>query len=404
MAEGSSALGILVLVIMVCAALAYIFLFNHKPSIGGTNSGNTITPGTNGITKTSAHNSSTSNGNGQNNSTTAKNATRYGQQIYSVPVLISNPQPSLTPPGFQDMIVVPSYNYSEYINKNWNNVEFTTGPEGGGDSIEAWIESNATSSAKATIVWLKLPASISADNTTTVYMDFMNFQVLSRSGPTGEAPQISSVYSQYDNGGAVFNFYDNFTGRTLNKNLWSNASAFASNPIIVNDGLTIGEPVSKENNGYSAVLSLQAFGRGVVDFYGTILDNSTQPHYQDVGLVPASSNGACNLIDVGSFYGPGYNGLQTVDSYCTTRYSQGLSFGSPKIYSIFVPDLNPINATATVDYANPVTSSFTSLLLPQTIGLENQGDGGNLGPIYWVRQRDYPPGGVMPDFAFGRIQ
>ncbi len=406
MAGGSKVLMIFVLVV-ICIALAYVFAFNRQPNTGAVNSNNITNPGTNGSTKIMPHNSSASNGAGGNNSTInngSANESYYSTRIYSVPIHISNLQLAPTPAGFQDMIVIPSYNYSQYINRNWNNVEFTTEPQGGGSMIEAWIESNATSSAKATVVWLALPTYIGTDNTTTVYMNFMNFPVLSRAGPTGEAPQLSATYAQYDNGGVIFNFYDNFSGRKLNRNLWSNASAFASNPIIVNDGLTIGEPTSKQNNGYSAILSLRAFGQGVVEFYGTIHGNSTSAHYQDIGLVPASSNDGCNLIDIGSSYGPQHNGLQTVDSYCTARYSSGLSFGSPEIYSIFVPSIGPTSATATVNYEDPITSSFTSLILPQTIGFENQGDGGNLGPIYWIRQRDYPPGGVMPSFAFGKIQ
>ena len=170
------------------------------------------------------------------------------------------------------------------------------------------------------------------------------------------------------------------------------------------NGLTIGESTSKQNSGYNAVLSLRSFGKGIVDFYGTLLDNSTQPHYQDIGLVPASSNNACNLIDVGSFLGPGYSGLQVISNYCTATYAQGLKFGSPQTYSIMVPSLNPTNVTAMVNYSDPVSLSFSAITLPQNIGFENQGTMGNLGPIYWIRQRDYPDGGTMPSASFGNIQ
>ena len=403
----SKYVGILVLVIMICMALAYTFLLNHSPVVGKSSSASS-NGNTNG-TKVIVYNLVTSIA-GQSGPASVSTVssipttTAFGSMVYSVPITIRNGQKSADPAGLQDMIVIPSSEYSSYISKNWSNVEFTTGPEGGGSLIEAWVESNATSSSKATVVWLKLPAAVGAGNATTIYMDFMNFGVLSRDGPTGEAPQLSTVYAEYDNGALVFNFYDNFSGGKLNTKFWSNASAFASNPVIVNDGLTIGQSTSKQNNGYSAVISLQTFGQGVIDFYGTMLDNSSQPHYQDVGLVPASSNNACNLIDVGSFNTPAYNGLQTIDSYCTARYSQGLGFGSPEIYSIYVPSENPSNATATVNYADPITSTFGPLTLPQTIGFENWGVDGNLGPIFWIRQRDYPPGGALPTASFGKLQ
>ncbi len=408
MANGSRIAGILVLVIIVCVAIAYTLLFNHRPATTKAGAGGTSTVlGSGTGTKIIVYNSTPGGGQGgQIGSTmpTSSAQTTFNQQVYSVPITITNLQPDQTPAGFQDMIVVPSLNYSSYIGQNWSNVEFTTGAQGGGSAIEAWIESNATPYSKATVVWLKLPMPIGGHNSTTIYMDFMNFKVLSRLGPTGEAPQLSTAYAQYDNGGRVFNFYDNFSGRTLNRNLWSNASALASNPITVNDGLTIGMPTSNQNNGYGAVISLQEFGQGVIDFYGTLLDNSTLPHYQGVGLVPASSNNACNLIAIGSFGSPGYSGMQTVDSYCNAKYSQGLGFGSLEIYSIFVPSISPTNATATLNYSGAITSSFTSIVLPQTLGFENQGSMGNLGPIYWIRQRDYPPGGFLPSASFGKVQ
>jgi hypothetical protein len=406
MANGSKLGGIIIIALFIIVALAYIFLFNNKPAfMRGPASNSLSNPVASNSTSSNAvtHNTLPSNTPATAMTTQGSTTTIRTTPIYSIPITITNMQSESLPSGFQDMIIVNSSKYSKYMNPDWSNVEFTTGPEGSGTVVEAWVESNATSSSSATVVWLKLPSGITAHNSTVVYMDFMDFGVMSRNGPTGEAPQLSPVYAEYDNGGHVFNFYDNFSGRTLNRNLWTDYSSFSSNPITIDDGLLIGPSTSKQNNGYSALLSLQTFGRGVVDFYGT-LSNSTQPHYQDIGLVPASSNNACNLIDIGSFYGPGYSGLQTIDSYCQAKYAQGLKFGKPEIYSIFVPSLEPNNASATVNYAERINLSFNALVLPQTIGIENQGGSTTLGPIYWIRQRDYPPGMQFPVATFGKLQ
>jgi len=56
---------------------------------------------------------------------------------------------------------------------------------------------------------------------------------------TGMAPYLSSTYAQYDNGGNVFNFYDNFKGTTLNP-VWTVPSGFS---YQVNNGF-IAEPSS----------------------------------------------------------------------------------------------------------------------------------------------------------------
>jgi hypothetical protein len=61
-------------------------------------------------------------------------------------------------------------------------------------------------------VWLKLPSGILADNSSILYMDFMPGSVLSSNGPTGEAPQLSSTYAEYDDGASVFQLY--FNGNT----------------------------------------------------------------------------------------------------------------------------------------------------------------------------------------------
>ena len=206
-------MGIIVIIIFMAVALAYTYLFNHQSTAtvkSGPN-GN-VTSGGGGGTKVVVYNSVSSNGNDQTTISSTTTAI-INRQIYSVPIVIRNLQTTPTPAGLQDMVVVPSSNYSSYIDPYWNNVEFTTAPEGGGSLIEAWVESNATSSSKATIVWVKLPTAIGEHNTTTIYLDFMNFPVLSRGGPTGEAPELSATYAQYDNGALVFNFYDNFSGR-----------------------------------------------------------------------------------------------------------------------------------------------------------------------------------------------
>ncbi len=399
-------MGTAVFIILIALAIVYVYINRASPGSpvtttvqsGSTNTAITNNSGTKIVVyKNQSSTNSTSN-------TIVKNSTTTMSAINYVPILIRNSAGTALPAGFQEMLVVDSKNYSGQISSSWNNVEFTTVPQGGGAHVFAWVESNASSSSNATIVWVKLPYAITPHNSITIYMDFMPFAVMSKYGPTGEAPELGRNYGAYDNGGEVFNFYDNFSGTKLNTNLWINSSQFASNPIIVRDGLTIGEATSKQNNGYSAVLSLRSFGMGVVDFYGTLRNNSTQPHYQDVGLVPASSNNACNLIDIGSFVGPGYGGLQVINSYCTATYAQGLRFGSPQTYSIMVPSLNPNNVTAMVNYSDPISLSFSAITLPQNIGFENQGSGGNLGPIYWIRQRDYPYGGIMPQASFGRMQ
>ena len=140
-----------------------------------------------------------------------------------VPITLSNAQSYATPGPFQQMLVINSNNYETYINSDWSNVEFTTGPGGTGNPVQAWIETNASNTATHTIVWVNLSSAIWAYGQDKIYLDFMpsNNKVISPAGPTGEAPTLSASYGQYDNGGKVFEFYDNFAGTSLNPSNWT---------------------------------------------------------------------------------------------------------------------------------------------------------------------------------------
>ncbi len=124
-----------------------------------------------------------------------------------------------TQQAFQVGLSIDSAAYTG-IWRNWSNVEFTSAPLGAGTALPAWVESNATNSSTNTTVWVRLPASIPAGGSYTAYLDIVGNDVMSASGPTGEAPQLSPRYGEYDNGAGVFNFYDNFAGNSLS-NAWN---------------------------------------------------------------------------------------------------------------------------------------------------------------------------------------
>ena len=128
---------------------------------------------------------------------------------------ISNSQSSATPSPFQQMInVTSSDNGWTYINTNQTtafgeNVEFFYS---NGTIIPSWLESYSSSNA---IWWVKV-GSIAADSKLTIYMGFASKTTnLLNNKTTGEAPQISSTYAEYDDGANVFTDYWNFAGTSL---------------------------------------------------------------------------------------------------------------------------------------------------------------------------------------------
>ncbi len=133
--------------------------------------------------------------------------------IFYVPITISNSQSQSTPNGFQQRIEFNANNYGEFESNNMQNVLFFTSS---GQIISSWLElGNSTYSS--TTYWLSLPFSIGSYSTAVIYMGFglpsTNF-FSQYPGQVGEAPQLSSTYGEYDNGGNVFNLYLNGNSNT----------------------------------------------------------------------------------------------------------------------------------------------------------------------------------------------
>ena len=309
----------------------------------------------------------------------------------SIPITITNNQGSTSAP-FQQMIRVDSASIHG-INQNWNNVEFTTGQNATGSQLQAWVESGAINSSTDTVVWVKFPGGLPS-GTTTIYMDMMPNPVMSTSGPTGEAPQLSPTYAQYDNGQNVFNFYDNFAGTSLDSNwatetasLWSGSAATPT--YSVNDGFS-----SSTNGGTVYGMGTVPLG-SVVDAYGT---------YGLTGIGFAHFDGISDLKFNASFWqaqesgSAVYGTLTSLDGCCqrfTSRYGGAPLTG---VFSMYLT--NPSSATYQLNYTDAQTLTVSpSLPYPEHIVLITDGNNGQLSGSFfnqWIRVRSAPPGGIMP--------
>ena len=163
--------------------------------------------------------------------------------IYKLPITLTNSQTSNTPNPWQQPISVNSLNYQNIENANIINTVFFYQ---NGTIIPSWFEGNVLNeqqtanlaTSENNLYYLKLPG-IPASSSLTVYMGFASNTVnLLNPVATGEAPQLSQPYSQYDDGNKVFNFYQNFSGTTLSSN-WQNPNSYTA---IQNNGLTLTAP------------------------------------------------------------------------------------------------------------------------------------------------------------------
>lgn len=127
--------------------------------------------------------------------------------IANTPITIENTQDVPTPNPFQAMLLFNSAQYSTYEASDLSNVAFSYS---NGTVVPSWLASGNSNNASQTVYWVKVQG-IAAGANETIFMNF--FQTTSsifNSQTTGEAPDLSSIRAQYDDGANVFPIYADF--------------------------------------------------------------------------------------------------------------------------------------------------------------------------------------------------
>lgn len=325
--------------------------------------------------------------------------------LYYVPINISNTQTTATSAGFQQLLSINMSKYKTYLRPKLNNTAFYYF---NGTKVYSWIESNLSNSSKITNVWVKLNPSVVHGTNLTIYMAIGNMTSnYFNATSTGVAPQLTSIYAQYDNGKNIFNLYDNFKGTSLNTTIWGNYLGTGA-AINVNNKLIINQSTS-------------ASGGAMI--YTKI--NYTSPQIFEVKALPFSNNAQYVLMGesttssiyttdpaIYNSYSVEAGGASTyvlrVESSAgeVTTYSGtgGVGYLGSPIYSMSWPAQNVENAY--LNYSNIISPGDTTFTFPskyfyQIASLSTQVVG-NI-QIQWARARYYPPNGVMPTVGFGPL-
>jgi len=370
--------------------------------------------------------------------------------ISYVTITITNSQTVDTPAPFQQMISVNSTKYSQYEQSGLQNVEFTTSPNAQGTVLDAWIESNASNTATDTVYWVNLPNGIPTSNSITIYMNFMPYNVMSSNGPTGEAPQLSSTYGQYDDGASVFslysNFYDTLAGYSANRIAGSFTPTPSTSPYnsveLMNNACCSGAYILSPNNINPGNYILQTYWsyNGDADgFSESLWGNSNKitsggggdtpgmlggltyhyefyTGYSGSGTPPSSSpneasvfsltgDSAGNLITSAHASGEGTYYVYSQIAF----YNIGTNSGTVAIYSSSATSTSIANNIEPAELYNQTyqsNASFSSISLSASPILFSAGAGGYSAYIYiyWALMRAYPPNGVMPSVSIGSLQ
>jgi len=280
---------------------------------------------------------------------------------------------------FQQRFFIPR-NLSSAINSNFSNIYFAYA---NGTLLPAWIQSMNSSGA---LIWVKLA---SGTNEVFLWIFPYYYNLLSMNGDMGEAPQLSPVYGEYDNGASVFNFYDNFANQTDATTFFNIGTESAYPPnYSINKGLYLGSG--------AIFTSYQPFSNGTL--FGEI--NYETPNTfgsggadvaHDVGLTSnISDNGLYILYETYSqyMYVEELPNL-TIDNYFTFNHLYNFSLYSYAGYG-------------TVTLGN---FSFSSNIYHNNsfyIQLQNQPASGNNGTMY-IPYLAYSDTMEMPNYSFGKV-
>jgi len=342
--------------------------------------------------------------------------------VHSVALTMTNNQPISTPSPFQQMIEVDSSYYAQFEAPNLQNVEFFYQD---GTIIPSWLESGDNSGSTNTIYWLKLASGMPANSDMTIYMGFASTSTNLFNGQSiGEAPQLSQVYGQYDDGNTVFNFYDNFAGSSLDTNKWnsygSNGVSKSTSDIVVNDGLTIkGNPgVFWQNANWvgSTINEVQFTKPMIFEVYSNVdVQNIgktnarigfTDLYPMNFASVPGGSGG-----NGGGFAGgsndPTILYLATISS---GEYNYGMmNFLKSQLNKLNVYSIHATNSqfSSNVDYSSTQVNTKDVPSYSSSVGLIMENNYQPTDNFYqWFRIRAVPPNDLMPTIngiAIGNI-
>ncbi len=316
-----------------------------------------------------------------------------GNVVY-VPITLTNSQGTATPAPFQQMLSVDSASYGAYINSGWSNVEFSTGAAGAGTLLNAWVESGNSNTATDTVVWVNLPGGIGAQGTNTIYMDFMPDNVMSASGPTGEAPQLSSTYAEYDNGASVFSLYDNFAGTSMPSGFTFSSDITTS----VNNGLSISSNSFNQYGYYSG----SSYSGNVIVEEAAMATTIANPGDSQNGV--GVTNTVISIFDSLAMNNPSTSpaGGTVYEGYLYYSYSsRGLLSQTISMNTLEILGFTGSSSGMSIQYNyNTISTTSTPLSSPYYILITQMGPN-SADVIHWLRARAYPPNGVMPGVSFG---
>ena len=318
---------------------------------------------------------------------------RAASPVSYVTVTLTNSQTTATAKNFSQLIKVDWSTYASDLNANVSNVRFYNSTTFSSSAeLSGWIESNNTTTATSSNVWVNLSGTIvPASGSVDIYMGFLA-TTASWSSHWGLAPQLSTNYGAFDNGVNVFAFYDNFKGTSLSSK-WTITGSVS---YTVNNGISI-TATGANNDG---IQSTKTFGIGnVTDIYGLPGVQGTNGYSFGTSTIDNQDNGAGIFSSSPKVYV-----FLTIDSAGNNQVSTNYA-DAKQVLSTILTSTSSMSEQA--NYSDEYSSTADIPTSPLSVSLiQSQGAAvsGISGLSFtWVRVRSIPPAGVMPSASFGSV-
>jgi hypothetical protein len=339
-------------------------------------------------------------------------ATQTGHTPY-IAIQLFNNQKATSPSGLQQLIVINPSLYSRYESSDLSNLRFYTSTLFISTNVmSAWLQSysgepagSAPNEATAAAIWVKVPASIPPLSQLKIFMAFGNSSGFNQY--FGEAPDLSGIYGQFDNGANVFNFYDDFAGVRLSAS-WSVFATTESLNYTVDNGLELSghSPSEGVENGLQ-LFTKASYDGGILETQD-LLGISTTPAngaLEDLTFyftVPSTSYGQLGMGNAYSYEFSERSANITLFNSGTQKNlaSTSLGTGAQVISAVLTGggqelDQNYTELVNSTDHSEGCCTSRVGL------GIETNSTQSVSLRVTWLRLRTYPANGVMPLVSLG---
>ncbi len=305
----------------------------------------------------------------------------------SVTITITNSQPAAVSYPFQQMITFNPSQYAQFEAFDLGNIRFYQGST----ELYSWCESGCNSNSQNAVFWVKIPGGIGADSSEAVTMVFEPKSVEYDGVYAGEAPQLSPVYAEYDNGANVFLRYENFEGASVPSG-WSLQNSAGNGVPTYIDNKAVLSSVNLGGNYGSLVSDWQINGTSTIDAF--VLSQSTSNGQDHVIYSSSSPSSFAYQPDSVNYQnGSGLECESNAGGTPNAVFSASPDPALPAVISVY-------GANMYANYALVGSLNSGSILTSGFLGMEaNSGNSANF-TVQWVRIRATPPNGVMPSASF----